>query len=123
VRHDLATIGLVIRSRQLADGTQQSEVSYLISSLPPRACEPATRIRDHWTIENMLHHTLDVTFHKDQSRIRSGCGPHVMSLFRKLALTILKNDTPINDNIRGRSLCTGWNLNDLRKILLAFQAF
>jgi predicted transposase YbfD/YdcC len=119
----LATIGLVSRSRQLADGTQQSEVSYFISSLPPRARDHATRIRDHWKIENTLHHTLDVTFHEDQSRIRSGCGPQVMSLFRKLALTILKKDTTIKDNIRGKRLRAGWNLNDLKKILLAFQAF
>jgi hypothetical protein len=64
-----------------------------------------------------------VTFHEDQSRIRSGCGPDVMSLFRKLALTILKKDTTIKDNIRGKRLRAGWNLNDLKKILLAFQAF
>jgi len=116
----LQTIGVIHRTRQLADGTlcdgvshaatESAELSYFISSLPPRVREHARHLRNHWRVENTLHHTLDVTFAEDASRIRKGSGSEITSVFRRLALSILKSDT------------TGWNLNKMKDILLAFQA-
>jgi hypothetical protein len=34
----------------------------------------------------------------------------------------LKSDTTIKDNVRGKRLLAGWNLNNLEGILLGFQA-
>jgi hypothetical protein len=79
-------------------------------------------LRNHWSVENTLHHTLDVTFAEDASRIRKGNGPEIISAFRRLGLSILKSDTTIKDNVRGKRLLAGWNLNNLKKILSAFQA-
>lgn len=118
----LRTIGLILRTRQLPDGTESAELSYFISSLPPKAREHARHLRNHWRVENTLHHTLDVTFAEDASRIRKGSGSEITSVFRRLALSILKSDTTIKDNIRGKRLTAGWNLNKLKDILLAFQA-
>ena len=118
----LKTIGMIHRTRRLADGTEQEEQSYFISSLEPRVREIATHLRDHWGIENGLHHTLDVTFGEDQSRIRKGNGPEIISAFRRLALSILKMDTTIKDNVRGKRMIAGWDLTKLEGILLAFQA-
>jgi predicted transposase YbfD/YdcC len=118
----LKTIGLIHRVRELSDGTQSAELCYFISSLPPRVRAHAKHLRNHWTVENSLHHTLDVTFTEDASRIRKGTGPDITAVFRRLALSILKSDTTVNDNIRGKCLTAGWNLNKLKGILLAFQA-
>jgi len=41
-----------------------------ISSLPPLVRRHARHLREHGSIENTLHHTLDVTFAKDSGRIR-----------------------------------------------------
>lgn len=118
----LRTIGLILRTRQLPDGTESAELSYFISSLPPKVREHARHLRNHWRVENTLHHTLDVTFAEDASRIRKGSGSEITSVFRRLALSILKSDTTIKDNIRGKRLTAGWNLNKMKDILLAFQA-
>ena len=118
----LRTIGVIHRTRELADGTESAELSYFISSLPPKVREHARHLRNHWHVENTLHHTLDVTFAEDASRIRKGSGSEITSVFRRLALSILKSDTTIKDNIRGKRLTAGWNLNKMKAILLAFQA-
>jgi predicted transposase YbfD/YdcC len=49
-----------------------------------------TYVRDHWSIENPLHWTLDVTFREDDSRIRVGHGAENFALLRKIALALLK---------------------------------
>ena len=73
-------------------------------------------------MENTLHHTLDVTFTEDASRIRKGNGPELISAVRRPALSILKQDTTNDDNVRGKRLTTGWNLSKLEGMRLAFQA-
>lgn len=118
----LQTIGVMCRTRALQDGTRQSEIHYFISSLPARVRQHARHLRDHWRVENTLHHTLDVTFAEDGSRIRKGNGPEIISVFRRLALSILKSDTTVKDNVRGKRLTAGWDLDKLKGILLAFQA-
>ena len=46
--------------------------------------------RGHWSIENLLHWHLDVTFLEDDSRARKGNAPQNLSLIRKLALQVAK---------------------------------
>ncbi len=118
----LLTIGLMHRVRELPDGTESAELSYFISSLPPKVRDHARHLRNHWRVENTLHHTLDVTFTEDASRIRKGSGSEITAVFRRLALSILKSDTTVKDNIRGKRLTAGWDLNKMKGILLAFQA-
>lgn len=118
----LQTIGAIYRRRELADGTESEEMTLLISSLPPQVRELSKHVRNHWSVENALHHTLDVTFTEDASRIRKGNGPEIIAALRRLSLSILKSDTTIKDNVRGKRLLAGWNLDNLKGILLAFQA-
>jgi len=53
------------------------------------AKEFADAARSHWSIENGLHRTLDVTFREDDCRVRKGHGPQNLSALRKFALTHL----------------------------------
>lgn len=47
--------------------------------------EIAAWARGHWTIENTVHWTKDVTFAEDASRVRRHRTPAVMSALRDLA--------------------------------------
>ena len=62
-----------------------------------------------------------VTFAEDRSRIRKGNGPEVNSVFRRLALSIVKADTTVKDNIRGKRLIAGWNLDKLKAFYSRFK--
>lgn len=46
----------------------------------------------------------------------------IISILRRLALSILRQDTTLKDSIRGKRLIAGWSLNNLKRFLLAFQA-
>jgi predicted transposase YbfD/YdcC len=90
-------------------GAEQDEVCFYITSLPPKVKRLARLVRDHWSIENSLHWTLDVTFSDDRTRIRKGSGPEIAGIFRRLALTVLEQDTSLISSIRGKRLQAGWN--------------
>jgi hypothetical protein len=52
----------------------------------------AAVLRNHWGIENNLHWQLDVSFHEDASRVENRHGAENLSSFRKLALSLLKQN-------------------------------
>ena len=109
------SIGMVYRCREEAGKTHEETMFYL-SSLPPKVKLLAQRIRGHWGIENRQHWVLDVTLAEDASRIRTGSSPEIAAGFRRLALTILKQDTSIKENIRGKRLRAGWDESVLNRI-------
>ncbi len=49
-------------------------------------------VRRHWSIENSLHWTLDVTFDEESSRIRSKNGVQDFAALRKIALALLERE-------------------------------
>ena len=66
---------------------------FFLSSLDSQSdCFP-TAIRSHWGIENQLHWCLDVVFNEDSSRIRKDNGARNMSILRRLALNLIRQDT------------------------------
>jgi len=113
------TIGLVIRTRAV-DGVETEEFVYYLSSLPPKVKTFARAVRGHWGIENRLHWSLDVTFAEDQSRVRKDHGPINLGMFRRLALSILQQDTSLRDSLRGKRLRAGWDMDCLLAILAGF---
>jgi predicted transposase YbfD/YdcC len=96
------------------------EVRYFISSLPPEVKRVAKVIRGHWGIENRLHWSLDVTFNEDQSRIRQGQAAENAAFLRRLALSILKQDTRYSDSLRCKRLRAGWEISTLEHLLSIF---
>jgi predicted transposase YbfD/YdcC len=46
--------------------------------------------RGHWIVENGLHWTRDVTFHEDDSQLRTGNAPRAAASFRNLALNTFR---------------------------------
>jgi hypothetical protein len=66
------------------------EISFYLSSRPITAKIAATVVRNHWAIENTSHHSRDVTFREDASRIRKN--PGVFARLRSFAYNILKRN-------------------------------
>ena len=117
---DVASIGMVTRTR-VVGGVASEELSYYVSSLPPKVRAFARAVRGHWGIENRLHWTLDVTFAEDASRVRKDHGPFNLALLRRLAVSILQRDRSVKDNLRGKRLRAGWDDEVLLKILTGFS--
>jgi predicted transposase YbfD/YdcC len=117
---DVASIGMVLRTREV-NGIVSEEVACYVSSLPPKVKQFARAVRSHWSIENSLHWSLDVTFAEDQSRVRKDHGPANLGMLRRVALSILQQDTSVKDSLRGKRLMAGWDESCLLKILAGFS--
>lgn len=115
----LATLVMVLRITRVK-GQEKGEVSYYLSSLPPKVKTLAKAIRQHWSIESRLHWVLDVTFSEDASRIRQQYAPQTSAMLRRLAVSILQADTSLKDTIRGKRYRACLNTNTLERILLSF---
>ena len=92
----LGQIARLERRRQIGAKTS-TEVVYLITSLAPSQAGPERLlqlVRDHWAIENKLHHVRDVTLNEDRCRVRAGARPlatlrsTVVGMIRSLGLPI-----------------------------------
>lgn len=78
---------------RLKDGSEQRETVFCITSLTPVKADAArllTLNRDHWSIENRLHHVRDTTFDEDRSQVRKRAAPHMMASLRNLAIGLLR---------------------------------
>lgn len=116
----IKTIGSIYRSREI-DGKLEESQEFFITSLPCQVRAISRHLRSHWSIENSLHHVLDVTFTEDASRIRKGNGPEITSVFRRLALNILQRDTTLKASIRGKRKLCGWNETAFEKLIAGFS--
>ena len=73
-------------------GETTSETRFYIASLPPEPKRILDASRAHWSVENNLHWTLDVTFREDACRTRKDNAPLNLSLIRKAAINLIKQD-------------------------------
>ena len=96
----------------------QVERRYFISSLPADdAARMASVVRTHWAVENDLHWSLDVAFREDESRVREEHAQQNMAMMRRLALSLLKQDTRTKAGIAARRKKAGWDHDYLLALL------
>ena len=91
---DLRTLAVTI-SRRVVNDQESWESRMYISSHPSRAKMLATAIRRHWAIENSQHWVLDVAFSEDARRQQHRNGGANLSAVRRLALSLLRQDTTV----------------------------
>lgn len=73
-------------------GKTSYEEAYAVTSLTPaRTTAAALQAlwRGHWSIENGLHHTRDVTFDEDRCQVRTGKAPQALAAVRNTVIGIV----------------------------------
>ena len=74
-------------------GKTSTETRLYITSLPPDPARLARAVRAHWSIENNLHWTLDVTFREDQCRVRKDHAARNLAMIRRAVLNMPRRET------------------------------
>lgn len=88
---DLTTLVKLESTREMK-GKVTKEIRYYISNENiDKARYYSSLIRGHWSIENILHWHLDVTFKEDKCRARTDYAPENLTSLRKMSLQIILN--------------------------------
>jgi predicted transposase YbfD/YdcC len=87
---DLAMIAMVETTTE-RNGRTERERRYYLCSAKLDAETFAHAVRAHWGIENRLHWVLDVVFHDDLARLRTGHGPQNMAVVKHMAINLIRN--------------------------------
>ncbi len=117
--HGLKRVGMIEAERRILGQPTTLERRYYLVSLDGGVERFAHASRGHWGIENQLHWSLDVVFHEDDSRIRTGHAPENMTLIRKFAFNLLAKETSSKGSKKAKRLKAGWDNDFLIRVLLA----
>lgn len=106
-RHDLDGLQAVAQVTSTRNGEKPHSRLFLLSRRMSAQDVLAT-VRSHWTIENSLHWSLDVTLQEDQSRARKDNAPANIALIARLAMSLLQNIDDPKTSIRRRIKRCAW---------------
>jgi predicted transposase YbfD/YdcC len=106
----------VVEAEVERDGATSRERRYYLSSFPLDAKLFAHAVRCHWHVENRLHWVLDVVFHEDLSRLRSGAGPQNMATVRHMAMNLLRGPKD-KHSLKVRRKSAAWDTAYLEQLL------
>lgn len=109
---------VMVEARREMNGQISEQTRYYLSDLVLSAASFNQAVRHHWSIENQLHWHLDMVFHEDQQRVRTGNGAENFSTIRKLALQALHR-VEDKESIKSRRKLAGWDNDYLLKVLTA----
>ncbi len=73
-------------------------------------------VRSHWGIENRVHWVLDVIFHEDASRIRTGAAPQNMGVVRHIALNLIRQESS-KGSVKAKRFHAALNEDYLARVL------
>jgi len=106
----------VVEAEVERNGSTSLERRFYLSSLPLDAKLFAYAVRCHWHVENRLHWVLDVVFHEDLSRLRSGAGPQNMATVRHMAMNLLRGPKD-KHSLKVRRKSAAWDTAYLEALL------
>ena len=112
---------ICIESRRTLNGKTSNENKFYLSSLEPNAKALGRAIRKHWTVENELHWSLDVSFNEDRCRIKDKNAAANFAAVRRFSLALLKNAKVSKLGIKNQRLQAAWDDQFLEQIFLFFQ--
>ncbi len=111
----LAVIAMVETETE-RDGKTSRIQRYDLSSARLDAKTFARAVRCLWQIENRLHWILDVVFHDDLTRLRTGHGPENMAVIKHMAMNLIRQAKPTT-SLKNRRKLAGWNLDYLDTLI------
>jgi len=82
------------------------------------AREFASAVRGHWGIESRLHWQRDVTFREDQCRVRKGHADVNLSILRRAALSMLRNEKTEKVGVKNKRLTAALDEDFLEQVLV-----
>ncbi len=97
-------------------GRLEQERRYYLSSAKLDAKSFAAAVRAHWGIENRLHWVLDVVFHDDLARLRTGSGPQNMAVVKHMAMNLVRAQDD-KHSLKVRRKLANLNPDYLQKLL------
>lgn len=115
----LKTIGLVIYHSVSGD-REILDVRHYISSLPLGVKQFARSVRNHWSIENTCHWSLDMTYREDEQRTRHRHLAENLAWLRRFTLSLLKQHPGKESLVMKRRMC-GWNNDFMMQVLAGTQ--
>jgi predicted transposase YbfD/YdcC len=108
VIHDFPGLAAVARIESRR-GTDEPVTRIFLLSKRFSAAKLLEIVRSHWSIENTLHWTLDVTLDEDLARNRKDNGPANLAVLRRLALNIARAHPDTKTSLRRKLLRAGWD--------------
>lgn len=113
---DLKLIGMVESERHRGDSVTV-ERRYYIASLANDAVRFGHAVRSHWSIENPLHWSLDVTFNEDACRVRQGEAAENLAVLRHIALSLLRQEKTAKVGLKAKRFKAALEIDYLHKVL------
>jgi predicted transposase YbfD/YdcC len=107
----------MVRSTRITGDKRTTETRYYISSLLMNTKQFGHAVRTHWSVENNLHWTLDMTFREDDSRMRTGYSAENFAMMRRIALSLVKRDTQSKRSLKRRRKICGYDNTYLERLL------
>jgi len=114
---NLHSVGVVEAVRELPGSPPSTERRYYLSSLPSDITRFARAVRGHWSVENQLHWSLDVTFQEDRSRARTRHAATNLATLRRIALNLLRADKSSTKSLHRKRLRSALDPNYLASLL------
>ena len=100
----LRSVGVVEAVREVTGSAPSTERRYYLSSLPPDIGRFARAVRGHWSVENQLHWSLDVSFDEDRSRARTRHSATNLATLRRITLNLLRADKSSSKSLNRKRL-------------------
>lgn len=116
---DLAGVAVMLREREdLISGKKSRELSYFILSNAAASAEQvAGIIRNHWSIENKLHWSLDVVWGSDAHQVRDRTAAENFARLRRFCDGMIKQSVGWGLSGRRLRMGIGWNPDNALRVL------
>ena len=114
----LAGVGVIVSKRELTDGSISTQNHYFLHSIQNASASKLLKIkRSHWSIENKLHWSLDMTFREDECRARMRYAAENLNILRKMSLQLMNQETSVKGSMRSKRQRCGWDVFYAFKVL------
>jgi predicted transposase YbfD/YdcC len=115
-KHRFAGLAAVARIRSRR-GSEKLVERYFLLSKCFKPHEILRIVREHWSIENQLHWTLDVVLDEDLARSRKDNAPVNLAVLRRLALNVARAHPDAKTSMRLKLKRAAWDETFLLELL------